>query len=115
MSTKLDSLMQHINDGHARTQQTLILFVLTTATGWGFYPTRLQIEEMTKIRTSSVCARLNELMSLGKVTEQGVVVCPATNKKVHIYAAVRPALATTIYHPVGVQNGTHQQVAPTGA
>lgn len=106
MSTKLDSLKRHINDGQQRTQQERVLFALVTATAYEMYLTRLQIEEVTGIRTSSVCARINELVALGKVIHYDTVVCAETNKKVHCYRAILawPALATEIHHPPGAPN-----------
>lgn len=103
MSTKLDSLKQHIADGLQRTQQQRVLFVLTTATGWHWLLTRQQIEETTGIRTSSVCARLNELVSLRKVEEAGTKLCHITGKTVTAYRAV---LATEIHHPPGAHHAT---------
>lgn len=53
------------------------------------------IAEDLDIRPSSVCARLNELVSDGKVFEQGVVENPLTKRRVVVYAVVKPAVLAT--------------------
>ena len=105
MSTKLDSLIQHIATGTQRTQQQSVYLAVTVATGWGWLLTRQQIEEVTKIRTSSVCARLNELVQLGKVEEHGTKVCHITGKTVNTYRT-KVAVPVYIYQSLG---DTHAQ------
>lgn len=108
MGTKLESLLKHVADGQQRTQQQRVLFAITTASGWGWSLTRQQIEEITKIRTSSVCARLNELIALGKIEERGTARCTITDKTVTVYGTPRPVPAALAYKPIqplGAYNG----------
>jgi hypothetical protein len=99
-STKLASLKQHIADGVARKQQEAVLFILRTATHWAWPLSREQLEEVTKYRTASLCARLNELEKLGLIRVCGEKVSHTSGKRVHTYSAVL-ATQSRVY-PQGV-------------
>lgn len=104
-STRLASLKQHIADGVARKQQELVLFLVTTATGFKWDVSREQLEDISKLRTSSLCARLNELVKLGKIEVSGETTSSTTQKRVQTYRAVlapKPPVTQPSIFPQGV-------------
>lgn len=94
MSTRRDSLDKSVAEGKPPTQQERILTLLDN-----LLLTRAEIAETLGISTQATCARLNELVKLGKVEAHGTSYDPETDRRVSLYR-VRAVLATQPQEPV---------------
>ena len=75
-STSRSSYYQHVIEGKAKTQREQILECLKDSKPL----TRLQISDITGIRLTSVCGRVNALIENGQVSVDHEGIDPATNR-----------------------------------
>lgn len=87
MSTKLDSLKQHIREGGAETTEAAVLAYLNV-----FSPvSRDAMCEAIGMRISTACGAINALMKRGLVREAAAKVYnPSTHRWVHAYERTQP-------------------------
>ena len=75
-ATSRSSYYQHVIEGKAKTQREQILDCLENSKPL----TRLQISDITGIRLTSVCGRVNALIENGQVIVDREGIDPATNR-----------------------------------
>lgn len=79
MTTKVDSLNAVTYSGARSQQQMRILFAVENNPGLS----RSELSEITGLRLSSVCARVNELVCAGLLEDGQVKRCSITKRTVH--------------------------------
>ena len=82
-STSRSSYYQHVIEGKAKTQRERILDCLKDSKPL----TRLQISDITGIRLTSVCGRVNALIENGQVNVDHEGIDPATNRPAEYLSA----------------------------
>lgn len=77
--TSIDNYVIHRASGRLGRQQLMVLAVM----GRGRDYSRAELAQLTGMRLSSVCGRVNELLELKRLTEAPTRACKVTGRTVH--------------------------------
>lgn len=78
-STSTEAYIAHKTSGKLSKQELIVIKALNKP------KTSRELAHITGLERSSVCGRINSLVSKLLVVEHDTMMCPVTNKKVHRY------------------------------